>query len=290
MQYDIRPLPYALGAEVYGLDLSKPVSPEIIKQLNYHWIEHKVLIFIDQHITDDQQIEFTRLFGKLEEFPMNDVRDKKNQVIFNVANVDEKGKALPVDHNTYRYLKVTQKWHIDSSYRALPSRGSILRGIELTRQGGETWFCDLEEVYNDLPIALKSQIEGKKAVHDFEVSRRLVGNLTPLPPEEKAAVPPVEHSMVRVHPDSGRASLFLSPVHISHIVGMSMDESNDLLNELTEFATQDCYVYKHRWWPGDVLMWDNRSIMHYAQPFDGRILRRQMHRTTLANEAAVDAA
>lgn len=286
MKYEIRPLPYVLGAEIYGLDISKPIDDDTIQSLNADWVQHKVLIFIDQKITDDEQVAFTRQFGVLEEFPMVDVRDKRHQEIFKVANVDDEGKALPIDHNTYRYLKVTQKWHIDSSYRLLPSRGSVLRGIELTRQGGETWFSDLEKAYEELPSELRKEIEGKKVVHDFEMSRRMVGNLTPLPPQERAAVPPVEHNFTRVHPESGRKSLFLSPVHTSHVVGMTSDESADLLTALTNFATQDKYIYKHRWWPGDVLMWDNRSIMHYAQPFDGRILRRQMHRTTLANELA----
>jgi alpha-ketoglutarate-dependent taurine dioxygenase len=283
-RFDIRPLHYALGAEVHGLDLAEPLDPGIIEALNADWVKYKLLIFIDQRLTDAQQVEFTRRFGPLEEFPMKDVRAGTQKEIFRVSNVDSQGRALPADHNTVRYLHVTQRWHIDSSYRAIPSKGSVYRGIELTRQGGETWFSDLEKVYEELPADLKRRVEGRKAVHDFEVSRRLVGNLTPLSPEEKAAVPPVEHPLVRIHSDSGRRSLFLSPVHTSHIAGVSKAESDALIEELMAFATQDRYVYKHRWWPGDVLMWDNRSLFHYAQPYDEANLRRVMHRTTLAGD------
>jgi alpha-ketoglutarate-dependent taurine dioxygenase len=290
--FEIRPNPYGnrLSAEVHGIDLAAALDAETARTIYDTWVEYKLLIFVDQHITDAQQIEFTKHFGTLEEFPMKAVRADAHKEIFRVSNVDAQGNHLAEDHNTVRYLHVTQKWHIDSSYRAIPSKGAVFRGIELTRHGGETWFCDLEQVYEDLPAAMRKRVDGLRAVHDFEVSRRAVGNLTPLSAEEKAAVPVVEHPMVRVHPDSGRRSLFLSPVHTSHIVGMSGADSSALLNELIAFAVQDKYLYKHRWWPGDVLMWDNRSLMHWAQPFDERVFRRVMHRTTLAGEQAASAA
>jgi alpha-ketoglutarate-dependent taurine dioxygenase len=287
MPLDIRPNPYGnhLSAEIHSIDLAVPVDAATVRAIDDAWVKYKVLIFVGQNITDEQQIEFTKRFGPLEEFPMKAVRAATHNEIFRVSNTDPQGNHLPADHNTVRYLHVTQQWHIDSSYRAIPSKGSVFRGIELTRQGGETWFCDLERVYEDLPDAMRKRVDGLRAVHDFEVSRRAVGNLTPLSAEEKAAVPVVEHPLVRVHPVSGRRSLFLSPVHMSHIVGMSSAESKALLGQLVEFAIQDKYLYKHRWWPGDVMMWDNRSLMHWAQPFDERVLRRVMHRTTLAGEA-----
>jgi alpha-ketoglutarate-dependent taurine dioxygenase len=288
MPLEIRPSPYAnhIGAEVHNIDLAAPLDAATIRTLHDAWVEHKVLIFIGQNISDAQQLEFTKRFGPLEEFPMKAVRAADHSEIFRVSNVDTTGNHLPDDHNTVRYLHVTQNWHIDSSYRQYPSRGSVFRGIELTRHGGETWFCDLEQVYDELPDALRKRVDGLCAVHDFEVSRRVVGNLVPLSDDEKSAVPAAEHPLVRVHPDSGRRSLFLSPVHISHIVGLSSADGNALLSELVGLAVQDQYLYKHRWWPGDVLMWDNRSLMHWAQPFDERKLRRVMHRTTLAGDLA----
>jgi alpha-ketoglutarate-dependent taurine dioxygenase len=291
MSLEIRPNPYGnhLSAEVRGIDLAAALEADTVRTIHDAWVEYKLLIFIDQHITDAQQIEFTKRFGPLEEFPMKAVRAGANGEVFRVSNVDPQGNHLPADDNTVRYLHVTQKWHIDSSYREIPSAGSVFRGIELTRHGGETWFCDLEQVYDDLPESMQKRLQGLRAVHDFEVSRRAVGNLTPLSPEEKAAVPIVQHPLVRVHPVSGRRSLFLSPVHMSHIAGMSSAESSALLGDLIDLAVQDKYLYKHRWWPGDVLMWDNRSLMHWAQPFDEGVLRRVMHRTTLAGERTMSA-
>ncbi len=292
MTFEIRPNPYGnhLSAEVRGIDLSTALDDETIRTLHDAWVEYKVLIFVGQDISDKQQIEFTRRFGSLEEFPMKAVRSDLHAEILRVSNVDTKGNHLPDDDNTVRYLHVTQQWHIDSSYRAIPSKGAVYRGIELTRHGGETWFCDLERVYDDLPEMLKGRVDGMRAVHDFEVSRRAVGNLTPLSAEEKAAVPVVEHPLVRIHPVSGRRSLFLSPVHMSHVVGLSNADSKALIGELTNFAVRDEYIYKHRWWPGDVLIWDNRSLMHWAQPYDEHVLRRVMHRTTLAGERIASAA
>jgi alpha-ketoglutarate-dependent taurine dioxygenase len=291
MSLEIRPNPYGnhLSAEVHGIDLAHALDPGTIRTIHDAWVDYKVLIFVDQRISDAQQVEFTRRFGALEEFPLKAVRSDAHKEIFRVSNVDTQGQHLPAEHNTVRYLHVTQKWHIDSSYREIPSKGAVFRGIELTRHGGETWFCDLEQVYEDLPAAMRKRVDPLRAVHDFEVSRRAVGNLTPLSAEEKAAVPVVEHPLVRVHPVSGRRSLFLSPVHMSHIVGMSIADSSMLLGELIDLAVQDKYLYKHRWWPGDVLMWDNRSLMHWAQPFDEGVLRRVMHRTTLAGERIASA-
>ena len=284
MHFEIRPNPFGLtlSAEVHGLDLSQPLDAETVRTLDAAWVRHKLLIFVDQHIDDAQQIAFTRNFGELEKFPMKSVRADTHEEIFRVSNVDTEGRHLPSDHNTVRYLHVTQQWHIDSSYRKVPSKGAVFRGLELTRQGGETWFCDLEQAYEDLPAARRAQVDELQAVHDFETSRRAVGNLVPLSAEEKAAVPVAVHPLVRTHPDSGRRSLFLSPVHTSHVVGLSPEDSRALLDELVHFAIQDKYIYKHRWWPGDVMMWDNRSLMHWAQPFDEQALRRVMHRTTLA--------
>jgi len=287
--FDVHPYPYVLGAEVHGLDLGQPIDDGTIKALYAEWVKYKVLVFVGQDISDAQQVDFTRRLGPLEQFPLGSVRDRAHKEVFRVANVGLDGKKLPVDDATWRYIKVTQSWHIDSSYRAVPSKGSLLRAVEVTRQGGETWFADLEKAYAGLPADLKRRIEGRKAVHDFEISRRRVGNLTPLTPAEKAAVPPMEHLFVRIHPDTGRRSLFLSPGHTSHIAGMSEEEGKALLDELVEFATQDEYVYRHRWWPGDAVLWDNRSVMHYAQPFDERVLRRVMHRTTLVGDGPVSA-
>jgi alpha-ketoglutarate-dependent taurine dioxygenase len=288
MSLEIRPHPYGnhLSAEVRGIDLAGPIDADAFTTLHDAWVRHKVLVFVDQDISDEEQIEFTKRFGPLEEFPMKAVRADANREIFRVSNVDTQGNHLPAEHNTVRYLHVTQHWHVDSSYREIPSKGSVFRGIELTREGGETWFCDLEQVYEDLPKALRERVEGLRAVHDFEASRRAVGNLTPLSAEEKAAVPLVEHPLVRVHPVSGRRSLFLSPIHMSHIVGLSRAGGSELIKELVDLALQDKYLYRHRWWPGDVLMWDNRSLMHWAQPFDERVFRRVMHRTTLAGDRA----
>jgi alpha-ketoglutarate-dependent taurine dioxygenase len=285
MSYSLVPYTGPIGAEIRGLNCGADISELTLSSLYADWVKYKVLILVDQRIDDAEQIAFTRRFGPLEEFPLLSARDQLHREIFRVSNVDSvTNERLPVNDNKVRYLRVTQAWHVDSSYRAVPSMGSVFRGIEVTREGGETWFADLEKVYEELPQDLRRIVDTGRAVHDFEVSRSFVGGLVPLTADEKLAVPPVTHPLVRVHPDSGRKSLFLSPVHTSHLVGVAIEESVSILEALEKFATKDEFVYRHRWWPNDLMLWDNRSTMHYAQPYNAAVMRRIMHRTTVAGQ------
>ncbi len=284
--FEITPRSPSFVAEVHGLDVGKPLSPETIAQLRAAWIHYKVLVLPSQDITDEQQVAFSRKLGPLEEFPFNAVRSNAQREIFRVANVDEQGNHLPNDDDGVHYLRVTQLWHVDSSYRAVPSTASILRGIQVTREGGETWFADLVQVYAELPPHLKARAHELRAIHDFHTSRRTVGHKRELSSEERARTPAVEHPFVRVHPETGVTSLFLSPCHTERFVGMTREQSVEILEEYTRFATQERFVYRHRWWPRDIVMWDNWSVMHHGQTFDATRLRRVMHRTTIAGERA----
>jgi alpha-ketoglutarate-dependent taurine dioxygenase len=285
---DIRPLHSLFCAEVHGLDLSSSIGAETITAIKDAWIEKKVLVFVNQRITDAQQVAFSRLIADLEIFPMPSVRSGAHPEIFRVANTNDEGELLPVEDDRVRYLQVVQIWHNDSSYRRQPSSGAVLRAVEVPREGGETWLVDMTQVYADLPASLKQQVQGRRAIHSFEYSRSQVGKLKSLSEEEKARVPPVEHPLVARHPVSNELALFLSPIYIETIVGMSAHESRELLNDLKAFALQDRYIYKHRWFPNDVMMWDNRAIMHAGQPYDGARVRRVMHRTSFVGETLME--
>lgn len=286
---EIRPLnaTHQIGAEVYGIELNGDLAENALLELQNAWKKHKVLIFPNQTVSDAEQVAFSQCFGELEKFPLTSVQTSAHPEIFRVSNVDESNKRRDVEDDTWRYIKVTQSWHIDSSYRAVPSRGSLLRALELTRQGGETWFCNLQLAFDDLPSRLKNRVTGLRAIHDFEISRKRVGKLPPLGEAQKVQFTPTSHPLVRIDPTTGVPSLYLSPGHTSHIEGLSSFDSAQLLEELVSYSTRDEYIYRHRWWPGDLVMWENDTIMHYAQPFDDRNLRRVMHRTTLAGTAPV---
>jgi alpha-ketoglutarate-dependent taurine dioxygenase len=287
-RFQVRKLHPALGAEVRGVDMRAPLDPAAFRELHDIWMEHLVLVFPEQHITDEEHVAFTRLFGEPEIFHQNIIRSKRVKEIFRVSNVDDTGTLMPPDHPVAQQLSLAQLWHTDSSYLRVPCNGALLHGVEVSRSGGETQFTNLYMVYDDLPDRLKRQVEGRMARHNFG-HMHTQRPLKPMTEEEKAAVPPVWQPMVRKHPVTGRKSLYISPIYNDEVEGMTPSEGKQLLEELTEFAAQPRFVYRHRWDPDDIMLWDNRCTMHQVTPFDPTE-RRVMHRTTIVGEGPVMAA
>jgi alpha-ketoglutarate-dependent taurine dioxygenase len=287
-RFKVRQLGNALGAEVLGVDMRKPLDADEYQELLDIWMQHLVLVFPGQHIDDQQHVEFTRSFGEPEIFHQDIIRSKRVREIFRVSNVNEEGVLMPPDHPTSRQVSLAQFWHTDSSYRAVPCTGALLHGIEVSRTGGETQFTNMYAVYDALPAALKRQVEGRRALHDFEFLQKQ-NKLRPLTDEERAAMPPVWQPMVRLHPVTGRKSLYISPIYNEDIEGMPRDEARQLIAELAAFAGQTQFVYSHRWETDDVVLWDNRCTMHQVTSFDPTE-RRVMHRTTIVGDQPVIAA
>ncbi|MCH9672385.1 MAG: TauD/TfdA family dioxygenase [Gammaproteobacteria bacterium] len=281
---DCHPL---LATEVRGLDLSASLPPDVVSALKALWDERLVLIFPGQAISDDEHIAFGRRFGALETHPSLAHRSSQHAQIYRVSNIDEAGNIIPAQDSGWQYLSQSWRWHSDSSFRAIPSIGSILHGIETTRRGGNTLFANLYAAYDALPHAMRRRIESLVVVHDHDFilsqipdvsARKDKGTYDPLPP--------VRHPLVRLHPSSGRRSLFLSPHTMASVEGMPDRAGRALLDELIAHATQDEFVYTHRWTDDDIVMWDNRCTMHSVQPFDNANIRRIMHRVTLVGEEA----
>ena len=297
LQAALKPAPFAvrkrhplIGAEIVGVDLSQPLDETTRRAICDAWLDHLLLVFPGQPVTDAQQIAFARRFGELEIHPSKDHRSTRHPEIYRVANVDEQGNILPPEGEAWRYLNITWLWHSDSSFRAVPSNGSILHGIEVTGAGagGETLFCNLYAVYDALPEETKRRIEGLRVVHSHDaVLRRGQGIARSGKYED---IPEVEQPLVRRHPATRRRSLFISPHTMDRVVGLAAEEGRKLLDELTAFAVQDRFVYRHTWAKDDVIMWDNRCTMHAVTPYDNVNVRRTMHRTTLAGDGPVIAA
>ena len=280
----------ALGAEVSGVDMRRKMDEATFKAVSDAWTKHLVLVFPDQRITDQEHVAFTRHFGEPEVFHQTSLSLRSDRVkeIFLVSNVDENDRLLKPSEPSQRQLSSARQWHTDSSYRPMPSMGSLLHGIEISRTGGITQFINMYMVYDDLPEHLRRQVEGKKARHDFGMLARLTG--APASTEkEKAAMPPVWHPLVRRHPVSGRKSLYISSIYNDAIEGMSDEAAHHLIEELSAFAAQPKYMYRHLWEPHDVLMWDNRCTVHAVTPHDPEE-RRVMHRTTIVGREPVVAA
>jgi alpha-ketoglutarate-dependent taurine dioxygenase len=267
-QLKVRPLHPALGAEVRGIDMRAPLDPATLALYDV-WMQHLVLVFPGQHISDAEHVEFTRSFGEPEVFHQNIIRSSRVKEIFRVANVDDEGNLMSPDHPTVKQVSLAQFWHTDSSYRAIPCTGALLHGMETSRTGGETQFTNMYSVYEALPDALERQVAGRKARHNFGHMHTLA-SLKPLTEEEKTAMPPVWQPMVRQHPVTGRHSLYISPIYNDEIEGMPPADAQRLIAELVEFAAQSRFVYRHRWEPDDVVMWDNRCTMHQVTPHDPR--------------------
>ncbi len=287
-QISVRPLHPALGAEIHGIDLRAPVDAATCRAVHDAWMAHLVLVFPDQPITDAEHVTFTRNFGEIEIFHQKIIRSNRMPEIFRVSNVDDDNNLMPPEHPTVQQVSLAQLWHTDSSYRTLPCVGSLLHGVEVSRTGGETQFTNMYLVYDSLPDSLKKQVQGRQARHNFGHLHTLA-KLKPLTEAEKASMPPVWQPMVRKHPVTGRRSLYISPIYNDEVEGMGGAEARQLIEDLTSFAAETRFVYRHKWETDDTLMWDNRCTMHQVTPHDPTE-RRVMHRTTIVGTEPVLAA
>lgn len=273
------PLTANIGQQVHGVKLSDPLSDAAIAKIRHALAHNSILLFRDQDaLTPEQHIAFSRRFGPLEEHVVTDFLLPGHPEIFVVSNIVENGRHI----GAYGGAKY---WHSDLSYKPEPSLGSIFHCLECPDEGGETEFSGMYAAWAALPEARKDWLRSHRAVHDYVWHyETFLSHRKPLSDEQKAALPPVAHPSVRTHPETGREALYVAYGLVHHFEGMSFEDSQPLLQELTEFATQPEFTYRHSWRPGDVVFWDNRSTMHRACPFDDQNQRRRMQRTTIKGD------
>jgi taurine dioxygenase len=277
----IEPLSPTLGAVVHGVDLAQPLPDDVFAAVQDTFHRAKLLRFPAQRIDEAQQVAFSRRFGELQVHVLDQYRHPQHPQIYVLSNVDPATGRTIGRHPD----KGTLTWHSDLSFQRRPALATILYGIETPRVGGETEFADMAAAWEALDDATKRRLAGLRGVHDLELSRRRMGE-PPLTDEQRAQSPPVEHPLVRTHPDTGRKILYVSR-HVSHIAGLPRDESDTLLDSLMEHATAPSFVFRYRWHPGDVLMWDNRSTIHRATGYDTSAERRVIHRTVVLGDVPV---
>ncbi|OZI26092.1 taurine dioxygenase [Bordetella genomosp. 9] len=277
---DIRPLSGPLGAEVLGLDLSRPLNDEDFRRIHRAHLDHHVLVFRDQRITPRQQIDFSRRFGPLQIHVLRNFQLAGHPEVLVVSNIKENGQPIGLgDAGAF--------WHSDLSYKDKPSLGSLLHAQELPPQGGDTLFSNQHAAYEDLPAALKRTLDGKRAEHNYlakyEDLRARSPWRPPLTAKQIEEVKPAVHPVVRMHPETGRKALFVNEHFTTRILGLPEDESRALLDELFAFSVRPEYLYTHYWQPGDMVFWDNRSVMHLAAGTPD-FLRRKLYRTTIEGD------
>ena len=290
MSVSIRQIHPVFVGEVSGVDISQPLSREDVAAIDAGMDRYAVLVFHDQTLTDEQQIAFTVNFGTLEQAGGGNItrpEDRRLQVgMADVSNLDKIGQPLARDSRQRAFNLGNMLWHSDSSYRPIPAKYSLLSARVVNPVGGNTEFADMRAAYDTLDAATRALIEDLVCEHSLLYSRGSLG-LVDYSEEERAMFRPVRQSLVRTHPVSGRKSLYLS-AHAGQIIGMPTAEARILLRDLNEHATQPAFVYAHQWRPWDLVMWDNRQVMHRVRRYD-EAQPRDMRRTTLAGEAPTTA-
>jgi len=278
--FETRPLTPRFGAEVLGVDLAKPLSDADFGFIRKTFAEAGVLLIREQgHITPDDQIAFSRRFGPLEEHVLTQFLLPGHPEVFVVSNIVENGRHIGAHSGA-------QQYHSDLAYLPEPSLGSVFRCLECPTEGGETAFVSMAAAYDALPSALRRKLDGLDAVYDYVWSyeRRHAAIRGPLTEAQKAKTPPMTHPAVRAHPETGRPAIFLSDIWVRRFEGLTEEESQAILREVMAVAARPEAEYAHKWRPGDIVLWDNRSTMHRACPYDAESERRLMHRTTIAGD------
>jgi len=273
--FEIRPLGNVAGAEVIGLDLRRPLDDAARQAVYDAFVRHHVLAFRGQNLTKDEQVAFTEQFGALERHVARNRGVGDHPLVHIVHNLGPDGEPSG--------KVASQKWHTDKSFRELPSLATILHARIMPPQGGDTCFANMCLAYDALSDASKAELDGVGVIHSWELSCQKAGRQAS--PEEIADAPPMTHPLVRTHPDCGRKGLFMGE-HASHLDDRPFDEGRARLAELEAHATQERFIYRHHWQPGDVLMWDNRCLLHRADAnFEAARYKRVLHRTCLRGTA-----
>lgn len=279
--FEVRPLAGNVGAEIVGLDLTRPLGDADFARVHRAHLDYHVVIFRDQRITPAQQIEFSRRFGVLQIHVLKQFLLAGHPEILIVSNIVEGGQPVGLgDAGKY--------WHSDLSYKELPSLGSMLHAQELPSEGGDTLFADMHQTWDTLPEPLRQVVQGRSAVHSYTARYSEGKNAASWRPkltaEQLAQVVTVTHPIVRTHPENGRKALFVSEGFTTHIVGLPEDESRDVLAQIYAHSVRPENVYRHSWQPHDMVFWDNRSLIHLAAGCPDH-LRRKLYRTTIQGDA-----
>jgi alpha-ketoglutarate-dependent 2,4-dichlorophenoxyacetate dioxygenase len=288
MAITIQAIQSGFAAEVIGVDCAGALSSVDIAAIDASLDQYAVLVFRDQPLTDQQQIDFTQHFGELEGYNTPGHIRKKDDSrlevgIADFSNLDKSGSIMSDQDRIWFFKLGDRLWHSDSSFRAIPAKYSLLSGHIIPSWGANTEFADMRAAYDALDSRTKKEVEDLVCEHWLMFSREAIG-FTEFTAEERNAFRPIRQRLVRVHPVTGRKSLFLSS-HAGTIQGWTIPEARMFLRDLTEFATQQRFVYSHIWRVNDLVVWDNRTTMHRARRFDHSEIR-DVRRTTVAGDVA----
>lgn len=283
MDLQVNRLSDVLGAEVIGADLSRQDDDAQAAALHRALLDNGIIVIRNQHISPDDHIAFSKRFGELSVHVLTDFQLPGYPQITCISNKRENGKAIGI-------ADAGRHWHSDQAYEHIPAMGSLLHAQEIPPEGGDTLFCNMYAVLEAMPESLRSRIEGKYAVFNYqrEYNRLKSGNADrkPLTPEQIARTTGATHPIIRTHPETGRKALYVSEGHTDYIKDMDDEEGEALLQELFAFSKRPEFIYRHVWQPHDLIFWDNRCTMHNAVPYNPEYTRH-MFRTTIIGDVPV---
>ena len=257
MTFSITPSGAALGAEVRGLDLTRPLTETKTVALRQALLQHLLLVFPEQHLTAGQLVDFCRCFGPITRHILDQFYHPEDHDLCIISNVLESGKGRATVGSAGSY------WHSDLSYLAEPAETSMLYAIEVPETGGDTLFCNMYTAYEELPEAMRSRIAGLTAVPNI-MSGTGADSKVPLTEAQRAKVPDAIHPIVQRHPETGREALFVNPGFTRRVVELDATAGTMLLEELFAHANEARFTYRHKWQAGDVTLFDGRASMHSA--------------------------
>lgn len=272
-------------AEVIGVDLSKPLSENHWRMIHDGFNEYAILLFRDQQLSDEQHIAFSERFGPVivaTNYHWKTETRRVHPQMADISNIDNNGDILAADDERRMHTLANRLWHTDNTFKFVPSRCSLLLAREVPEESGDTEFADMRAAYDALSQLKKDEIETLVAEHSIIYSRKKMG-FDSFTDGAKNELPPVAQVLVRQNHDSGRKALYIAS-HASHIVGWPKVKGRKLLDDLMTHATQPKFIYRHRWRPGDLVVWDNRCTMHRATEYDDLNVRRELQRTTVSDE------
>ncbi|HVY15480.1 MAG TPA: TauD/TfdA family dioxygenase [Rhodopila sp.] len=284
MTLHLTPLHPGFVAEASGIDISKPLTPDQVAAIERGMDEYAVLVWRDQPLTDEQQCDFSRNFGELEQTLIGQMQRPEERrlkliELGDVSNINAAGGIRARDDNRRMYALGNRLWHTDASFRATGAGYSLLSARIVPSKGGNTEFADMRAAYDALDDAAKAEVEGLVTEHSIAFSRALLG-FAEFGDGNADKIRPVRHSLVRTHPVTGRKSLYLAS-HIGGIVGWPVPEARAFIRDLMEHATQPRFTHAHVWRVNDLVMWDNRTTMHRATRFRDLEEVRDMRRTSI---------
>lgn len=276
IHFDVEPLTPFIGSKITGLDLSQPIPLNTLTDLRKVWLERKMIYFLDQKLTPDEQLAFTRQFGEVNKYPF-------------LHGIEGNPLVAPVLKLPEETINFGGVWHADTTYLETPALGASLYALELPPVGGDTIFCNMQTAYETLPQGLKDQIDGRKAYFTSgkaAVSKTRMPRITDSGDTSAPEVFTNLHPVVRTHPETGELTLFAHEAHTLRFEDCTEEESEPLLNQLYMHARKPEFQCRLRWSEGMVVLWDNRSTHHYPiNDYNG--YRRLLHRVSLKGDRPI---